>query len=197
MGLGELLDQVRHYYLERLMKAAQQQVSVKNTQVVLEPALRGEDGNPTVEGTLQLPLRKDLAVFQDGVVTKLMTIDTEGMLSFEPVSFDWDDGLQVRLGPFRWQAMPVRMPLRNKTDWQPLQDWFWRWFRKDEDGDGDSFLGAVHFLSDPEASGEKVAFEVDLGSAPVEAFEELLDAVASLGVKQCEVGQVDQYANGE
>jgi hypothetical protein len=39
-------------------------------------------------------------------------------------------------------------------------------------------------------SGKAAAFEVDLGSAPVEALEELLDAVTALGVKQCEIGQV-------
>ena len=85
--------------------------------------------------------------------------------------------------------MAFRIPKRRGTDWQPLKEWFWHWFQQEEDGGEDSLLGAVHFLSDPEVSGKMVVFEADLGSAPVEAFEELLDAVASLSVKQCEIGQ--------
>jgi hypothetical protein len=33
--------------------------------------------------------------------------------------------------------------------------------------------------------------ETDLGSAPVEASEELLDAIVALGVKRSEIGQVE------
>jgi hypothetical protein len=86
--------------------------------------------------------------------------------------------------------MSLRVPYRQRTGWQPLQAWFHRWFRPDEDGTGDSLLGAVHFLSDPKVSEYKVGFEVDLGSAPVEAFEELLDAVEALGGRRCEIGDV-------
>jgi hypothetical protein len=38
-------------------------------------------------------------------------------------------------------------------------------------------MGAVHFASDPELSDGAVTFAADLGTAPVEAFEDLLDAL--------------------
>jgi hypothetical protein len=190
MGLGELLDQARQYYLERLIAAAEERCAKKNTSVILEPCLRSSDGTAAVEGKLQLPLRKDLAVLKNGAVKELLTIDTKGMLSFEPLAFDWGEGLRISLGPFQWQQLPFRMPHRRRADWQPFQEWFWRWFREDEDGD-DGLLGAVHFLSDPEVLGKAVAFEVDLGSAPVEALEELLDAIAVTGVKQCVIGKLE------
>jgi hypothetical protein len=188
MGLGELLDQVRQYYLDRLMAAAEKKRFHKATSVIFEPALRNSDGGAVVEGELQLPLRKDLAVLRNGAVTDLLTIDTKGMLSFEPIVFDWGDSLRVYLGPFLWQRMTLRMPVRKGVDWQSFTDWFWRWFGQ-EDGSDNSLLGVVHFLSDPELSRKGVKFEVDLGSAPVEAFEELLDAVVAMGVKQCQIGQ--------
>ena len=52
----------------------------------------------------------------------------------------------------------------------------------------------MHFLSDPEISDGAVTFSVDLGTAPVEAFEELLDAVEALGATLCEIGHVDHNA---
>jgi hypothetical protein len=188
MGLGELLDQIRQYYLDRLIAAAEERSSDKTT-VILEPVLRNCNGEAVAEGELHLPLRKDLAILQNGVVKELLTIDTKGMLSFEPIAFDWGDSLRVSLRPFQWQSMILRMPRRKRADWQPLMDWFWRWFRQDEDG-GDGLLDVVHFLSDPQLSAKVVTFEADLGSAPVEAFEELLDAVAALGNKRCEIGEM-------
>jgi hypothetical protein len=187
-GLGEVLDQVRRYYLDRLVAAAKEKWS-RNTTVILEPALRDSTGAAIREGELQLPLRKDLAVLKKGAVEELLTIDTEGMVSFEPVTFNWGDNLRVSLGPFHWQCMVFRMPRRKGTNWQALEAWFWSWFHQDEDGGHDQPLGAVHFLSDPAVSGKLVTFETDLGSAPVEAFEELLDAVSTLGLKRCEIGQ--------
>jgi len=40
----------------------------------------------------------------------------------------------------------------------------------------------------PEVSDGTVTFVVDLGTAPVEAFEDLLDALEMMGAKQCEIG---------
>ena len=195
MGLGELLDQIRKYYLDQLIAAAEEELAKKSTSVILEGVLRSGDGTAVVAGELQLALRKDLAILEKGVVKKLLTIDTKRMLSFEPLAFDWAESLRVSLGPFQWQQMPLRIPCRERTDWQPLQEWFWRWFRRDEDAPDGQLLGVVHFLSDPEILEKAAAFEVDLGSAPVGAFEELLDAVVALGVKQCEIGQTELTAD--
>jgi hypothetical protein len=46
----------------------------------------------------------------------------------------------------------------------------------------------VHFISDPEISTGAIIFTIDLGTAPVEAFEDLLDALESMGAKHCEIG---------
>jgi hypothetical protein len=94
------------------------------------------------------------------------------MLSFEPISFMWGGA-----GPFQWQAMRLQLPLPETTRWQPLQHWFWRWFKEDAGEHNEPLAGAVHFLSDPEVSDGAVTFAVDLGTAPVESFEDLLDAL--------------------
>src|SRR5215475_7825246 len=185
---GELLDQVRQYYLDRFIKIRDELLAEQNTRLILEPELRGSDGAVVTEGALQLALRTDMAVIKEGSA-KTLSIDSERMLSFEPVSFMWGAGLGVHLGPFQWQAMRLRVRLPEITHWQPLQHWFWRWFKENAGEHNEALVGAVHFLSDPEVSDGTVTFAVDLGTAPVEAFEDLLDALEMMGAKHCEIGQ--------
>jgi len=187
MHVGELLDQVRQYYLDRFINVRDELLAEQNSRLILEPELRGSDGAVVTEGALQLPLRTDFAVIKDGG-TKTLSIDTERMLSFEPISFIWGAGLEVRLGPFQWQAMRLQVPLPETTRWQPLQHWYWRWFKEDAGEHNEALAGAVHFLSDPEVADGGVTFAVDLGAAPVEAFEDLLDALEMMGAKHCEIG---------
>ena len=188
MSLGELLDRVRQQYVERFIKTRDELLAEQNTRLILEPELRGSDGAVVTEGALQLALRTDMAVIKEGSA-KTLSIDSERMLSFEPVSFMWGAGLGVHLGPFQWQAMRLRVRLPEITHWQPLQHWFWRWFKENAGEHNEALVGAVHFLSDPEVSDGTVTFAVDLGTAPVEAFEDLLDALEMMGAKHCEIGQ--------
>jgi hypothetical protein len=116
-------------------------------------------------------------------------VDSDRLLTFEPIRFAWSGELTVTLGPFQWDNLTVRIPAaEGPADYGPLVDWFREWFREDEDGAGE-LLGVVHFLSDPEAAEGEVRLTADLGSAPVEAFEGLLDAVAALGVAKAVLGQ--------
>jgi hypothetical protein len=186
----ELLDQIRQYYLDRFIKTRDELRAEQNTRLILEPELRGNDGAVVTEGVLGLPLRVDMAVIKDGDA-KTLSIDTEGMLSFEPMSFMWGAGLKVCLGPFQWQAMRLQVLLPETTRWQPLQQWFWRWFKEDAGEHNEALAAAVHYLSDPEVSHSVVTFAVDLGTAPVEAFEDLLDALEMMGATHCEIGHAE------
>jgi len=49
--------------------------------------------------------------------------------------------------------------------------------------------GVVHFMSDPELQGDRYDISLDLGSAPVETFESLLDALVLVGAKSVEIGK--------
>ena len=187
MRVGELLDQVRQYYVDRFIKSRDELLAEQNTRLILEPELRGSDGAVVTEGALQLPLRTDMVVIKEGSA-KTLSIDTERMMSFEPICFMWGAGLKVHLDPFQWQAMRLQVRLPEMTRWQPLQHWFSRWFKENAGEHNEALAGAVHFLSDPEVSDGAVTFAVDLGTAPVEAFEDLLDALEMMGAKHCEIG---------
>lgn len=186
MGLGELLDRVRGLYVTALIGEAEARRG-PDVSIQCESALCDENGAVVCEGVLGLPLRVDLAVLAGGEA-ETHRFRSDRLLSFAPITFAWE-GLCVRLGPFRWDCLDFRIPAPAREDWSPLVGWFWRWFDAETEGQGGT-LGVVHFLSDPEPDGNVVRFQADLGSAPVEAFEELLDAVAALGVSEVLIGNL-------
>ena len=123
---------------------------------------------------------------------KTLSIGTERMPFFEPISVMWGAGLKVRLRPFQWQAMRLQVLLPETTRWQPLQQRFWRWFKEDAGEHNEALAAAVHFLSDPEVLDGAVTFVVDLGTAPVEAFEDLRDALETMGANHYEIGHPEK-----
>jgi hypothetical protein len=55
VGVGELLDQIRYYYVDRFIKTRDDLLAEQNTRLILEPELRGSDGVVVTEGALELP----------------------------------------------------------------------------------------------------------------------------------------------
>lgn len=193
MAVGQLLDQIRDYYVSRFIDAIKEHSADDGVTVVREPAFCNVDGDVVSQGQLALPARGDLLVVRDGAVSESLQIDTDGMLSFEPIAFDWpENNLDVELRPFQWNWMQLRIyGLQPDADWTPLCKWFRRWFQ-DHDPANDELLGGVHFLSDPQAGNGYSQVSIDLGTAPVVTFEELLDALGQLGADRVQIGQFDE-----
>lgn len=63
-----------------------------------------------------------------------------------------------------------------------------QWFFEHDSAPREGLLEVIHFLSDPTWEGSSVSFEADMGSAPIDVFEDLLDALAGLHIKQVEFG---------
>ncbi|WP_442510521.1 hypothetical protein SH528x_002146 [Novipirellula sp. SH528] len=193
MALGQLLDQIRDYYVNRFIDAINEHSAADDVTVAHEPAFCNADGDVVTEGQLALPARSDLLMIRDGAVTDSLRIDTDGMLSFEPIAFDWaESNLNIDLRPFQWNWVQLRIfGLQPDADWMPIRDWFVRWFQKSDPTDAE-LLGGVHFLSDPEDGDGYAQVSIDLGTAPVESFEELLDALAQLGANCVQIGQFNE-----
>ena len=189
MGLGELLDQLRALYMTRFVATVEQLRQNAASQVLLEVVLRDEQGNAVRDGALGLPIRLDAVVLSGESGFDQVSVDSESILSFDRIAFPWTEELEVAIHPFPWDRLVIRVPTPSAADWRPLVVWCNEWFREDEDADADP-LGVVHFFSDPEIAGDGYTqFVADLGSAPTEAFEGLLDAVAALGVKDVILGE--------
>ncbi len=181
MSLGKLLDEIRDYYLQRF-EAEVEERRQAGARVVTEEALRRAHGEVATDGALALPMRTDLVTFPaDGTGPECLMIDTEKMIGFEPVTFTWEGGLAVRVEPFQWNWCTLELEGEELTT-DPLRAWFMRWF--DQPPTGGLWQEVVHFMSDPVVRRTGTAVSVDFGSAPVDAFEELLDAVRDTGAKR-------------
>ncbi len=187
--LGELLDSVRAYYLERFREEIEEREADPAQDVLAEAVLVDEQGEPVREGALQLALRIDVVVLRDGECTDQITVDTQKMLSFDPVEFTWEGSLRVQLAPFQWNMCPLALsPALSLEQLAPLRGWFERWF-EESDGAEPPFSHCVHYLSDPEQEDGECRLALDLGSAPTESFEELLDACRSAGAPSARIGE--------
>ena len=191
MSIGQLLDQIRGLYLDHFAQAIESCRQEQPVKVIAEPAYSNADGEVIGEGPLGLPLRIDIAVIEDGEVKETYRVDSERSLSFETLSFEWEEKLQVTLSTFNWDWCQAKLfGLPGSPDWKPLVDWFISSFKDSSSSVTDKhFSGVVHFMSDPESKGDHYEVSLDLGSAPVETFETLLDAFLLAGAKSVEIGQ--------
>lgn len=191
--LGQLLDEIRDYYINRFIDAINEQSLADGVTLTHEPAFCDSNGDVVTEGELAVPSRVDLLVISDGAASDSILIDTDGILSFEPIAFNWpENDLNVDLHPFQWNWMQVRIfGLKTNTDWAPIRDWFIGWFQENDPADGE-LLGGVHWLSDPEYGDDYSQLSIDLGTAPVESFEELLDAIGQMGATRVQIGQFEE-----
>ncbi len=193
MGLVELLEQIRTDFIDQFLAAIKEKKASEGVRVVSEPSLRDDEGSLAFEGEWQLPVRVDIAILQNDELSDMLNVEPKTIVAFDPVEFDWSKTLHVEMGPFAWQAFSIKMPNEPHYDWDPVQAWFWKWFQDDEDVDDPDtpmFLGAVHYLSDPVVLDDVVEMTFDLGTAPIAAFEELLDVFVATGVTLCAIGDV-------
>ena len=190
MEFSELLDQIRGHFVTHLLEVIASEREASDVTIVHEPALRNGNGDIVRSGPLDTPMRVDLVKAKDGEVVDSVNVDTDEMLSFEPFEFTWPQkDLGVRIEPFQWnwlQAQTIAEP--QPDDWHSLRDWYLKWFGEDDPAI-DQLSGAVHYIADPHIDGTAIQLTIDLGTSPVAAFEELLDALANFGAKEVSIGQ--------
>lgn len=188
MGVVEILTQIRDYYLARLTGAAEEAAADADS-VVLEPCLRDSEGNAVREGEHGLGMRVDVVVIAAGDAVRTLSVETDRELAFPAVTFAWSPGLEVVLRGFAWQRCPLRLA-GSALNPRPLFEWFEKWFDADDERplDERGLQGVVHFMSDPAMAANSMILEVDFGSAPIEAVEELLDVAATAGASTIEFG---------
>ena len=75
MGIGELLDQIRAYYLDRFQDEILIYQRAPQTQVFVEAVILDASGAPARSGTLDLPMRLDLVTVTEGTADQSVAID--------------------------------------------------------------------------------------------------------------------------
>jgi hypothetical protein len=97
--------------------------------------------------------------------------------------------LNVQLHSVVWNRVEVRSA-RAPATLLPLSAWVDKWmdFRDTKSAGPDGLAGVVHGTTFPVKTATHWQFMVDFGSAPVEAFTELMTAVAQMGLRDVSVG---------
>ncbi len=187
---NHLIQKVREEYLSQFHATMEALVS-EGTQIIAEAVYRNSDGSLARDGPFALPLRGDIFVFSGNQPLKVERVDSKSALSFESFILEEAADPAVRIAPFHWDACNFRIRgIHNSTNWELLKDWFTHWFDEEDSNPTDvqGLSGVIHFLSDPEYEGSLTLFQVDFGSAPIEAFEELLHVLQALAATLIEVG---------
>jgi hypothetical protein len=188
MTLGDLLEMIRQDYMDHLTATAED-LQEDGAEVMYEPAFRDDKGEVALEGALKLPARIDLLA-KRGEAVETVQVAAEGVFKFDgSIDITWEGGMAVQVFPFAWDMMPVRMEgVADDAKFEPLQQWFWRWFAEPEDLEGPA-QEVVHYLGDPEKVEGVTRIIADMGSSPLEAWQDLLDACAACGAKKVVVGE--------
>ncbi|MFM2375601.1 MAG: hypothetical protein RLZZ165_698 [Bacteroidota bacterium] len=84
-------------------------------------------------------------------------------------------GCTVEVRPFAWNQCIVKV-LCERFDRQALEAWAMDWLDTEDakSKDGDGLRNVIHYLSPPSYPLGKLAFSIDLGTAPVKALMELI-----------------------
>jgi len=172
--------------VSQFLAALSEAESEPDATVVAEGDLVDEDGELVTEGVLDVGVRTDIVVISTNG-TRSIRVDSTRTISFSPVDFQWGTRLSVRLQPFHWDycELNVSPPLEAPGS-HALAGWFRHWFEPRETDA--RILGVPHFISDPELRGARERYFIDLGTAPVEAFEQLLDACLLGGATDVIIG---------
>jgi hypothetical protein len=87
MTVGQLLGDIRDRYLTEFRECIAY-VKENGMEAMCEAAYRDEDGALTREGTLNFPMRLDVVGVADGEAKDTLRVDSDSMLSFEPIDFE-------------------------------------------------------------------------------------------------------------
>ena len=169
-------------------------------------ALRGGAGSAAAEGSLvewsipvrngeiqlagpddyYLPLRLPLVVHGENgpTITEVLTLDR---VLFDPIRFIWAGRLDVILTSFCWNDCTLRLPSSEGLLWLPLESWFKRWFDAEPESNADTPSQVIHSLG-VNRDGDAVHLVTDFGTAPVQAFQDLLNAILQMDVSHVHIG---------
>ena len=107
-------------------------------------------------------------------------------------SFRLSDGLEIRQEDFSWEALRITFSI-EAFEIQTLRDWLCKWLDADETREPDSWglSGVVHDLAWSHKEPDTWCFDLDFGSAPISALQELLTLLSAAGIKGVTVSRHD------
>ncbi len=98
-------------------------------------------------------------------------------------------GAKLCLRPFRWDGLEVYLTGRISS-WEPYEAWINKWLDVSEvmGLPGADFAGVIHQASMPSEQDGRWHLVIDMGSAGLDALNELLGVFQSIGAEIIEIG---------
>lgn len=189
--VGEARDLAIGQLLEKMGRALEGGARVRH-----EPFQRTREGRVLREGPLHLPRRADLAV-TEGTETRILRLPAAPQPMFKPCSVPRPDHFLLKVRPFSWNR--ARMFLRGDAggiDWKPLRHWFLEAFQSRYDDVAPDLDGAVHALLGPREVEDGWEITVDLGSAPLSSFLELIDTLVIARARRLTISASSRWLEG-
>jgi hypothetical protein len=142
-------------------------------------------------------MRQDIVPVRNGNADTIMVVRGP-VPEFEQVALEYDDGFQVGVGPFTWdECRVVAVGIGDRADLTPVVDWFADWADLDDEREVDAKTDmqfVAHHIALAATDGDLIAFDVDLGTAPAAALEDLIGTLKEMGATHVVLGAFDQNA---
>lgn len=166
----ELVTRVREHYLEQFWKFVEEQKERCPTGTN-ELKIQSNGPRETLHRNLYC---FDFATNHDGKIG-FVELEPDKFLSFEPFVVDYGR-MAVRVDELEWDRIIVRHDLGELPP-GAIDAWFDRWF-----GPDDQQTDMIHWLGSNTSE-----ISCDLGTAPEDAFYDLLDLLEGAGVKTVQI----------
>jgi len=143
-------------------------------------------------------MRVDLVEAKDPNKPALVEMNVDSDARFQAEPHGWKGSLHAVLYPFVWNGCEFRF-VAPSLSWPAVDDWWDEWFDEQERKplSPDGLGGVIHSMTEPQRTAEGSTFSVDFGSARVDAFHALLDALAATGIREVIVGSFHLKAGGD
>ncbi len=185
-GFSDLLNTIRGHYVDFLRVAVREKRTFGPVEVGLQLAI-GDGSNPH-NSRFNLPFRVDL-ITGSAKAPRIFKVELDTRVGFDPIASDLAEGFTVTIEPFSWDSCDV-VASGDIQDWQLPLEWFERWFDREDQkpADADGIAPVIHEMTEPQPTNLGVAFTVDFGAAPIEAFIDLMLTLHKKGMTEIRVG---------
>lgn len=189
------LAPVRDAYLAHMFRQLRVQ-RASGHQIVTEVVARDERGVVMRDGVLNLPRRTDF-VHETAMGPVRNNTHGTARVEFEPLRLALEKGAHLSISPLEWNKVQLSFEADDDTKrLVRLRLWFLEWFQARHSESSDDLSGVVHSIDGPRKVGNLWFVSIDMGSAPTDAFVELVHVLASRGVKNIAFGsELDQVPN--
>lgn len=154
-----------------------------------EEILRDALGKISLHGDLQLPTRVDFFYPQSQTFKDTQHL---ALTFFRPFKFLKDE-TSFHLSSFSWDQLQISLLGDRNQSFRQLKTWYHEWFLTRRLVDEPYYSGAVHSLSRASAEDDLVTFQIDLGTAPIDALIDLMAKLGELDLEHIALGNANEW----